>query len=115
MQIPPELPTYNPYAALTSRLEDFPTRILQLPTRCCRFDIRTVRPDPGEGQMREFFNRALFLDVRTDYSKPSVKIANGSGTFNFVLISTFSEISPTIRTRNNSVPSAATQPSLPLA
>lgn len=36
MQMPPELPTYNPYAAPISRLEDFPTHILQLATRWSR-------------------------------------------------------------------------------
>ena len=36
MQMPPELPTYNPYAAPVSRLEDFPTRVLMLATRWSR-------------------------------------------------------------------------------
>jgi len=36
MQMPPELPTYNPYAAPISRLEDFPTHVLQLATRSSR-------------------------------------------------------------------------------
>ena len=36
MQMPPELPTYNPYAAPVSRLEDFPTHVLQLATRGSR-------------------------------------------------------------------------------
>lgn len=36
MQMPPELPTYNPYAAPISRLEDFPTHVLQLATRWSR-------------------------------------------------------------------------------
>lgn len=36
MQMPPELPTYNPYAAPISRLEDFPTHVLQLATRASR-------------------------------------------------------------------------------
>ncbi len=36
MQMPPELPTYNPYAAPISRLEDFPTHVLQLATRGSR-------------------------------------------------------------------------------
>jgi len=36
MQMPPELPTYNPYAAPISRLEDYPTHVLQLATRSSR-------------------------------------------------------------------------------
>ena len=36
MQMPPELPTYNPYAAPVSRLEDFPTHVLHLATRISR-------------------------------------------------------------------------------
>ena len=36
MQMPPELPTYNPYAAPVSRLEDVNTQVLQLATRWSR-------------------------------------------------------------------------------
>ena len=36
MQMPPELPTYNPYAAPVSRLEDMPTHVLHLATRSSR-------------------------------------------------------------------------------
>jgi uncharacterized RDD family membrane protein YckC len=36
MQMPPELPTYNPYAAPISRLEDINTQVLHLATRGSR-------------------------------------------------------------------------------
>ena len=36
MQMPPELPTYNPYAAPFSRLEDTNTQVLHLATRLSR-------------------------------------------------------------------------------
>ena len=36
MQMPPELPTYNPYAAPVSRLEDVSTHVLHLATRLSR-------------------------------------------------------------------------------
>lgn len=36
MQMPPELPAYNPYAAPVSRVEDFSTHVLQLATRASR-------------------------------------------------------------------------------
>ncbi len=37
MQLPPELPTYNPYAAPVARLADAPTQILHLASRGSRF------------------------------------------------------------------------------